>query len=145
MDLAIESSQHNLLSINKDKEVTAALRVLARERAMQFSSILRPLTHRLLHKSSKDAEAEHLRIPTKITYDSLRLARELQARKDSQEYIWPHHGEQFNPELHVHVEDVDADPASRAKRGRERKGKREVIIFTLMCGVESAVVITTAP
>jgi hypothetical protein len=91
----------------------------------------------------------------KIVLSGLRLTRELQARKDSHEYIWPFHGERFDPELHVHVD--DADGGSRTEAGRARKQAGEIIIFTLMCGVrvsrsgqgshiyEKAVVMTMHP
>jgi hypothetical protein len=113
--------------------VNAELKVLARDLAVSFSEIMRPLTHRLPHNSAKDTEAHHLRMLGKIVLCGLRLARELRARKDAHEYIWPLHGERFDSELHVHVD--DAEGGSRAERGRAREEAAEIIMFTLMCGV----------
>lgn len=113
--------------------VNTELRVTIRSLAESFFKILYPLSHWLSFNPANSMEIEHIERLNKIIMDSLRLARELRARRETYVYVWPRPRDQFDPIIHVHVDDTDVDAESQAERGRARSG--EVIAFTLMCGV----------
>ena len=115
----------------EEDDFKTSLEVRARELAERFYDILYPLTH-WLPESPTSVKQEHINRLLKITRQSLRLASELDARIGTFKYIWPGFGAGFDPENMV-PDDCQADDVEAMRL--ESVKRKQVVVFTLMCGV----------
>lgn len=125
----MESIKHDQLFIHEDKSVDRELRKPARDLAeRQIYELLYPLTHWDLENPTTKMKATHISKLSDIALKSLRLSRELQARRtEDYSYFWPRPGEPFNHYDHIDIE----DDQTRSQSGR-------IIRWTLMFGVKAS-------